>query len=53
MGFKMKKPMKQRDSNRPSRFSMVFLPWVICSLGALFYCYEFFLRAAPSVMAPQ
>ncbi|MBP9723044.1 MAG: MFS transporter [Gammaproteobacteria bacterium] len=26
------------------------LPWLICSLGILFYCYEFFLRVAPSVM---
>lgn len=26
------------------------LPWFICSLGALFYSYEYFLRIAPSVM---
>lgn len=26
------------------------LPWVICGLGALFYCYEYLLRIAPSVM---
>jgi len=26
------------------------LPWIICSLGIIFYCYEFFLRVAPSVM---
>lgn len=25
--------------------------WVICLLGALFYCYEYFLRIMPSVMA--
>lgn len=25
-------------------------PWLICILGALFYCYEYFLRVAPSVM---
>ncbi|MFN3234657.1 MAG: MFS transporter [Gammaproteobacteria bacterium] len=29
------------------------LPWFICSLAALFYCYEFFLRVAPSVMVPS
>ncbi|GAB4394028.1 MAG: MFS transporter [Gammaproteobacteria bacterium] len=27
-----------------------WLPWVICGLAALFYCYEYFLRVAPSVM---
>lgn len=26
------------------------LPWFICSLGALFYAYEYLLRVAPSVM---
>jgi MFS family permease len=25
-------------------------PWLICGLGALFYCYEYLLRIAPSVM---
>lgn len=28
------------------------LGWFIVTLGALFYCYEFFLRVAPSVMIP-
>jgi sugar phosphate permease len=27
-----------------------FTPWLICGLGALFYCYDFFLRISPSVM---
>lgn len=27
--------------------------WLICTLGALFYCYEYFLRITPSVMVPQ
>lgn len=26
------------------------LPWIIWGLGALFYCYEFFLQVSPSVM---
>ncbi len=26
------------------------LPWFICTLGALFYAYEYFLRITPSVM---
>ncbi len=29
------------------------LPWFICGLGALFYCYEYFLRISPSVMTPE
>ncbi len=28
----------------------VWLPWLICCIGALFYCYEYFLRILPSVM---
>ncbi len=27
-----------------------YLPWIICTLGALFYCYEYFLRIAPGTM---
>lgn len=27
--------------------------WVICSLAAIFYCYEFLLRMEPSVMVPE
>jgi hypothetical protein len=26
------------------------LPWIMWGLGALFYCYGFFQRTAPSVM---
>ena len=26
------------------------LPWLMCGLAALFYCYEYLLRVAPSVM---
>lgn len=29
------------------------LGWFICTLAALFYCYEFFLRVAPGVMIPN
>jgi sugar phosphate permease len=31
----------------------VFLPWVICALGAVFYCYEFFLRITPGVITTE
>lgn len=27
--------------------------WLVCALGGLFYCYEYFLRITPSVMMPQ
>jgi sugar phosphate permease len=27
--------------------------WIICGLGALFYCYEYLLRIAPSVMSGE
>ena len=32
------------------RFSPHTLGWIMCTIGALFYCYEFFLRSSPSVM---
>lgn len=28
-------------------------PWLMCALGALFYCYAYFLRVSPSVMANE
>ncbi|MDF1684901.1 MAG: MFS transporter [Legionellaceae bacterium] len=28
----------------------IFIPWLICALGALFYSYEYILRITPSVM---
>jgi len=31
----------------------VWLPWLICGLGALFYAYEYFLRVTPSVMTEE
>lgn len=32
------------------RTRLRLLPWVICGLAAVFYCYEYYLRVAPSVM---
>ena len=37
------------DKTQSSMFKRI-LPWLICGLGIVFYCYEFFLRVAPSVM---
>ncbi len=36
--------IKQNESYR-------FNAWLICIVGALFYCYEYFIRIAPSVMS--
>src|SRR5262245_26180778 len=30
-----------------------YYPWVVCSFGAIFYCYEYILRIFPSVIAEQ
>ena len=38
--------MDRKDDN----FAKHILPWIVCSLAALFYFYEFVLRVAPSVM---
>jgi len=38
-------------NNRSSGlFYSLFHPWIICSIGMLFYCYNYFLRVSPSVM---
>src|ERR1700722_13882195 len=31
-------------------FKLIFQPWFICTIGMLFYCYNYFLRVSPSVM---
>lgn len=36
--------------NKTSLLSTFFQPWIICSIGMLFYCYNYFLRVSPSVM---
>lgn len=33
--------------------SFLSLPWLICGLGALYYCYEYLLRISPSVMTQE
>lgn len=38
------------DSNKNDLFKLIIQPWVICTLGMLFYCYNYFLRVSPSVM---
>ena len=41
------------NKNTSSHFNRIILPWLICSIGMLFYCYNYFLRVSPSVMQPD
>src|SRR5579872_7590054 len=41
---------KQNNRNGISFFQSSIYPWLICSIGMLFYCYNYFLRVSPSVM---
>lgn len=40
------------SNNRSSarNFIQSWQPWLICTMGMLFYCYNYFLRVSPSVM---
>ncbi len=42
--------MMSQSGKNPSFYSRSMLPWLMCGLGALFYCYEYLLRMSPSVM---
>jgi len=42
--------MIAENRNSISFFDKSVLPWFICSVGMLFYCYNYFLRSSPSVM---
>lgn len=33
--------------------SAMLLPWLICGMGMLYYCYNYFLRVSPSVMQSE
>lgn len=33
-----------------SSFQKTMVPWLICGIGMLYYCYNYFLRVSPSVM---
>lgn len=46
--------LKERLATRQALFQKAsILPWVICGLGALYYCYEYFLRITPSVITDE
>ena len=43
--------MNTTESYLPSKKSMIFMAWIICLVVTLNYSYDFFIRAAPGVMA--
>ena len=43
--------MPSTESYLPNKKSMVFIAWIICLVVTLDYSYDFFIRAAPGVMA--
>lgn len=46
--------MEKVNENIPLvRKKTELMGWVVCGLGALFYCYEYLLRIQPSVMVPE
>jgi MFS family permease len=42
--------MQADNRSTVSYFDKSVLPWIICTIGMLFYCYNYFLRVSPSVM---
>lgn len=42
--------MKADNTSKISSFNKSVLPWLICCIGMLFYCYNYFLRVSPNVM---
>lgn len=49
----METSQNSRVSFQLPKQKVTFFAWLICGLGALFYCYEYFLRIAPSVMSTE
>lgn len=48
------RPVSSDFSNAESNTRWYILtPWVVCSVGALYYCYEYLLRISPSVMTQE
>lgn len=42
--------MNTQYAQRNSLMGTLFLPWFICIIGMLFYCFNYFLRVSPSTM---
>lgn len=41
----------RNDMNHVPKVS--FFAWIVCAMGAVYYCYEYFLRISPSVMTTE
>jgi MFS family permease len=46
----MGKNMKVNNTKSDHIFKFMIYPWIICTIGMLFYCFNYFLRVSPSVM---
>src|SRR5580693_3589283 len=46
----MGKNMKVNNTKSEHMLKFMIYPWIICTIGMLFYCYNYFLRVSPSVM---
>ncbi len=42
--------MTQNNQTRTGFSTDMLLPWIICLIGMLFYCFNYFLRSSPSLM---
>lgn len=42
--------MKVNNTKSDHVLKLMIYPWAICTIGMLFYCYNYFLRVSPSVM---
>lgn len=42
--------MRTHNQNNVGVFGTMFKPWMICLIGMLFYCFNYFLRVSPSTM---
>ena len=45
-----KQALPNKSNNKRAPY---FISWLICSMGAVYYCYEYFLRISPSVMTTE
>jgi len=45
--------MNQETNYISTRRKSISVGWLVCMLGAIFYCYEYLLRIEPSVMVPE
>ena len=42
--------MTTQNQPKDSMFTIMLKPWIICIIGMLFYCYNYFLRVSPGTM---